>query len=106
MGRGFKHQWMSSLLNKAEIQSNVEKIDVGPSFSPKCLLFLITTVFGVPEAVNSLRVKELENTIFTGDSNGDLVSLENQTSSTDSDLDLSINEKAILRKGALTRLGS
>ena len=85
MGRGFKHQWISSLLDKAEIQFNVEKIDVGPRFSTKCLLFLITTVPGVPGAVNSLRVKELENTSLTGDSNGVPVSLEDQTSSPDSD---------------------
>ena len=57
---------MSFLLDKAEIQTYVEKIDVGPSFSLKCLLFLITTVPGITDAGNSLRVNELENTSLTG----------------------------------------
>ena len=58
----------------------------------------ITTVPGVPDAVDSLCVKELENTSPIGGSNRDLVSLEDPTSSPDSDPDLSINKRAILRK--------
>ena len=58
----------------------------------------ITTVPGVPDAVDSLCVKELENTSPVGGSSRDLVSLEDPTSSPDSDPDLSINERAILRK--------
>ena len=58
----------------------------------------ITTVPGVLDAVESLCVKELENTSPVGGSNRDLVSLEDPTSSPDSDPDLSINERAILRK--------
>ena len=58
----------------------------------------ITTVPGFPDAVDSLCVKELENTSPVGGSSRDLVSLEDPTSSPDSDPDLSINERAILRK--------
>ena len=58
----------------------------------------ITTVPGVPDAVESLCVTELENTSPVGGSNRDLVSLEDPTSSPDSDPDLSINERAFLRK--------
>ena len=58
----------------------------------------IVTVPGVPDAVDSLCVKELENTSPNGGSSRDLVSLEDPTSSPDSDPDLSINEQAILRK--------
>ena len=58
----------------------------------------ITTVPGVPDAVDSLCVKELENTSPVGGISRDLVSLEDPTSSPDSDPDLSINERAILRK--------
>ena len=58
----------------------------------------ITTVPGVQDAVESLCVKELENTSPVGGSNRDLVSLEDPTSSPDSDPDLSINKRAILRK--------
>ena len=52
----------------------------------------ITRDPGVPDAVDSLCVKELENTSLTGGSNRD----EDPTSSPDSDPDLSINELAIL----------
>ena len=48
----------------------------------------ITTVPGVPNAVDSLCVKELENTSPVGGSSRDLVYLEDQTSSPDSDPDL------------------
>ena len=58
----------------------------------------ITTVPGVPDAVDSLCVKELENTSPVGGSSRDLVSLEDPKLSPDSDPDLSINERAILRK--------
>ena len=58
----------------------------------------ITTVPGVPDAVDSLCVKELENTSPVCGSSRDLVSLKDPTSSPDSDPDLSINERAILRK--------
>ena len=58
----------------------------------------ITTVPGVPDAVDSLCVKELENTSPVGVGSRDLVSLEDPTSSPDSDPELSINERAILRK--------
>ena len=58
----------------------------------------ITTVPRVPDAVDSLYVMELENTSPVGGSSRDLVSLEEPTSSPDSDPDLSINERAILRK--------
>ena len=58
----------------------------------------ITTVSGVPDANNSLGVKELQNTSLTGCNDGDLVSLEDPTSIPDSDSDLSINKQAILRK--------
>ena len=58
----------------------------------------ITTVPEVPDAVDSLCVKELENTSPIGGSSRDLVSLEAPTSSPDSDPDLSINERAILDK--------
>ena len=58
----------------------------------------ITTVPGVPDVVDSLCVKELENTSPVGGSSRDLVSLEDPTSSPDSDPDLSINKWAILRK--------
>ena len=58
----------------------------------------ITTVPGVPDAVDSPCVKELENTSPVGGSSRDLVSLEDPTSSPDSDPDLSINKRAILRK--------
>ena len=58
----------------------------------------ITTVPGVPDAVDPLCVKELENTSPVGGSSRDLVSLEDPTSSPDSDPDLSIMERAILRK--------
>ena len=58
----------------------------------------ITAVPGVPDAVDSLCVKELENTSPVGGSSRDLVSLEDPTSSPDSDSDLSINERAVLRK--------
>ena len=51
-----------------------------------------STVPGVPDAVDSLCVKELENTSPVGGSSRDLVSLEDPTSSPDSDPDLSINE--------------
>ena len=57
----------------------------------------ITTVPGVPDAVDSLRVKELENTSLTGGSSRDLVSLEDPTSSPDSDPDLSINVATIYK---------
>ena len=57
----------------------------------------IITVPGALDAVNSPGVKELENTSLTSGSNRDLVSLEDPTSSPDSDPDLSINEQAILR---------
>ena len=49
----------------------------------------ITTVPGFPDAVDSLCVKELENTSPVGGSSRDLVSLEDPTSSPDSDPDLS-----------------
>ena len=52
----------------------------------------ITTVPGVSDAVDSLCVKKLENTSLAGGSRRDLVSLEDPTSSQDSDPDLSINE--------------
>ena len=58
----------------------------------------INTVPIVPDAVDSLCVKELENTSPEGGSSRDLVSLEDPTSSPDSDPDLSINELAILPK--------
>ena len=58
----------------------------------------ITTDPGVPDAVDSLCVKELENNSPVGGSSRDLVSLEDPTSSPDSDPDLSINEQAILRE--------
>ena len=58
----------------------------------------IITVPGVPDAVDSLCVKELENTSPVGGSSRDLVSLEHPTPSPDSDPDPSINEWAILRK--------
>ena len=57
-----------------------------------------TTVPGVPDAVDSLCVKELKNTSPVGGSSRDLVSLEDPTSSPDYDPDLSINERAILWK--------
>ena len=49
----------------------------------------ITTVPGVPDAVDSLCVKELENTSPVGVGSRDLVSLEDPTSSPDSDPELS-----------------
>ena len=58
----------------------------------------ITTVPGVPDAVDSLCVKELENTSPVGGSSRDLVSLEDPTSGPDSDPGLLTNERAILRK--------
>ena len=58
----------------------------------------ITTVPGVPDAVDSHCVRELENTSLVCGSSRDLVPLEDPTSSPDSDPDLSINELAILRK--------
>ena len=58
----------------------------------------ITTVPGVPDAVDSLCVKGLENTRPVSGSSRDLVFLEDPTSSPDSDPDLSINKQAILRK--------
>ena len=58
----------------------------------------ITTVPGVQDAIDSLCVKELENTSLVGGSSRDLLSLEDPTSSPDSDPDLSINERPILRK--------
>ena len=57
-----------------------------------------TTVPGVPDAVDSLCVKELENTSPVGGSSWDLVSLEDPTSSPDYDPDLLKNERAILGK--------
>ena len=44
----------------------------------------ITTVPGIPDAVDSLCVKELENTSPVGGSSRDLVTLEDPTSSPDS----------------------
>ena len=58
----------------------------------------ITTVPGVSDTVDSLCVKELENNSPVCGSSRDLVSLEDPTSSPDSDPDLSINERASLRK--------
>ena len=58
----------------------------------------IATVPGVWDAVDSLCVKELENTSPVDGSSRDQVSLEDPTSSPDSDPDLSINERAFLRK--------
>ena len=59
---------------------------------------IITSVPRVPDADNSLRVKELENTSLTCGSNRDLVSLEGATSSPVSDPDISMNEQTILPK--------